>query len=106
MQDITDFKQSLRTDPDVQTFLNDTRADAPVTLTRAPGRLDVMGGVADYSGSLVAEMTIAEAARVALAPRADRTLRVWSRGIDAEGHTPQVSFSLDDFSTHGKPSRL
>ena len=25
----------------------------PVTVTRAPGRLDFMGGIADYSGSLV-----------------------------------------------------
>lgn len=30
-------------------------------IARAPGRLDVMGGIADYSGSLVAEMPIAQA---------------------------------------------
>ena len=35
---------------------------APVWVARAPGRLDVMGGIADYSGSLVAEMPIAQAA--------------------------------------------
>jgi L-arabinokinase len=34
-------------------------APGDVTLARAPGRLDVMGGIADYSGSLVAEMPIA-----------------------------------------------
>ena len=34
----------------------------PATLARAPGRLDVMGGIADYSGCLVAEMPIAQAA--------------------------------------------
>ena len=97
MQDVTDFKHFLRTDPAATAFLGEGRAEAPVTLTRAPGRLDVMGGVADYSGSLVAEMTIAEAALVALAPRTDRVLRVWSRGIETEGLTPQVSLSLDDF---------
>ena len=101
MQDTTDFKHYLRTDSDAAAFLADTRAEVPVTLARAPGRLDVMGGVADYSGSLVAEMTIAEAALVALAPRTDRTLRVWSRGIEDEGHAPQVSLSLDDFYSHG-----
>ncbi|MEX0885125.1 MAG: galactokinase family protein [Phycisphaeraceae bacterium] len=37
-------------------------ADAPVYAARAPGRLDVMGGIADYSGSLVLQMPIAEAA--------------------------------------------
>jgi L-arabinokinase len=31
-----------------------------VVLTRAPGRLDVMGGIADYSGSLVLQRPIAE----------------------------------------------
>ena len=33
---------------------------APVAIARAPGRLDVMGGIADYSGSLVLERPIAE----------------------------------------------
>ena len=31
-----------------------------VVVARAPGRLDVMGGIADYSGSLVLEMPIRE----------------------------------------------
>ncbi|MEJ7712652.1 MAG: galactokinase family protein [Pyrinomonadaceae bacterium] len=34
-------------------------------IARAPGRLDVMGGIADYSGSLVLQMPIAEATHVA-----------------------------------------
>jgi len=34
-------------------------ADRPVAIARAPGRLDVMGGIADYSGSLVLEMPLA-----------------------------------------------
>ena len=33
----------------------------PVLVTRAPGRLDVMGGIADYSGSLVLELPLAVA---------------------------------------------
>jgi galactokinase len=40
----------------------------PVTLTRAPGRLDVMGGIADYSGALVLELPIAAATWVAAQP--------------------------------------
>ena len=35
---------------------------SPVHAARAPGRLDVMGGIADYSGSLVLQMPIAQAA--------------------------------------------
>ena len=34
-------------------------AGEPVVIARAPGRLDVMGGIADYSGSLVLEMPLA-----------------------------------------------
>ncbi|PIA34112.1 hypothetical protein AQUCO_03900193v1 [Aquilegia coerulea] len=37
-----------------------------IFVTRAPGRLDVMGGIADYSGSLVLQMPIREACHVAV----------------------------------------
>ncbi|HZP84181.1 MAG TPA: hypothetical protein VFB21_21245 [Chthonomonadaceae bacterium] len=67
----------------------------PVAGARAPGRLDVMGGVADYSGSLVLEMPIAEAAFVAWQWREDRALRIRSLGLEAEGLTPDVTLSLD-----------
>ncbi len=42
-----------------------------VFLSRAPGRLDVMGGIADYSGSLVLQRPIAEATFAAV-QRIDR----------------------------------
>lgn len=53
---------------------------APVTVARAPGRLDVMGGVADYSGSLVLERPIGEATFAALQRSEEPVLRVvsWS----------------------------
>lgn len=43
-------------DDEVRSFL---AAGEPVVIARAPGRLDVMGGIADYSGSLVLEMPLA-----------------------------------------------
>ena len=42
--------------------------DRPVYVARAPGRLDVMGGIADYSGALVLELPIAAATWVAAQP--------------------------------------
>ncbi len=39
-------------------------------VARAPGRLDVMGGIADYSGSLVLQLPLAEACHVAAQLRA------------------------------------
>jgi galactokinase len=49
----------------------------PIQITRAPGRLDVMGGIADYSGSTVLQMPIAEAAHVALQLQSPRKQRLW-----------------------------
>jgi galactokinase len=57
---------------DVETFLTRLRAGkffeggSSVILTRSPGRLDVMGGIADYSGSLVLQYPIAEATFAAI----------------------------------------
>lgn len=42
------------------------RPDRPISCARAPGRLDCMGGIADYSGSLVLELPLAEATFVAV----------------------------------------
>jgi galactokinase len=52
--------------------------DDPVFLARAPGRLDVMGGIADYSGSLVLQWPIREATRVAVRPWRQRRFSITS----------------------------
>jgi L-arabinokinase len=53
-------------------------------LARAPGRLDAMGGIADYSGSLVLQLPTAEACHaVAQAGPGDGLLRVVSLGSAA-----------------------
>jgi L-arabinokinase len=44
------------TDPRLRTFF---ARDAEISIGRAPGRLDVMGGIADYSGGLVLELPLA-----------------------------------------------
>jgi L-arabinokinase len=47
-----------------------------VWVARAPGRLDVMGGIADYSGSLVLQWPIREATTVRVQFQPSRILRV------------------------------
>ncbi|WP_337174089.1 hypothetical protein [Paludisphaera sp.] len=54
----------------------------PPWLGEAPGRLDFLGGVADYSGSLVLQTPIRATTRVAITPTAQPRLRVAS---DQEG---------------------
>jgi galactokinase len=63
---------------------------------RAPGRLDVMGGIADYSGSLVLELPIQEATFVALQRDSERTLKIVSL---SEGSVAELTFemSLSEF---------
>ncbi len=47
-------------------------------VTRAPGRLDLIGGIADYSGSLVLQWPIQRAAHVAIQRHSRKTLRIAS----------------------------
>ena len=63
------------------------RPSAPVRVSRAPGRLDVMGGIADYTGSLVCEATLDRACAVALAERDDRDVQVFSFNL-YDAHQP------------------
>ncbi|BDA43718.1 probable galactokinase at C-terminar half [Coccomyxa sp. Obi] len=48
-----------------------------IIVTRAPGRLDVMGGIADYSGSLVLQLPLAQACHVAVQTHPLPLQRVW-----------------------------
>src|SRR3954451_8111051 len=63
------------------------RSDRPLRVSRAPGRLDVMGGIADYSGSLVCQMPLDRAAAVALQERDDREAQIFSFNLLDE-HLP------------------
>jgi len=47
-----------------------------ITVTRVPARLDVMGGISDYSGANVCESVLGGGMVIALQPRTDRTLRI------------------------------
>ena len=97
-------------DRDAQDFLDllNTLADHPFTparqlfntkadliVTRAPGRLDVMGGIADYSGSHVLEFPIAEATFVALQPNNERQLNIVTL-LDDEPHHSSFTMSLSE----------
>ena len=60
-----------------------------MTVTRAPGRLDVMGGIADYSGSLVLQLPIAQACHVALQVQPLSFHRLWRHIEVRHCGTPQ-----------------
>lgn len=89
---------------DVERFIQAIRKEyrgyfdgpGPVFVARAPGRLDVMGGIADYSGSLVIEGTLREATLCAVQVRGDRTLNIRSLNIACEADTsPFFTAAID-----------
>lgn len=62
-----------------------------IYVARAPGRLDVVGGIADYSGSLVLQMPIREACHVAVQKMQPSKQRLWKHAQarqDAKGQGP------------------
>src|ERR1700728_3783111 len=73
-------------------------AAKPIYISRAPGRLDLMGGNVDYTGGLVFEATIREATWAAAQLRKDRLIvLVNPQMIDAQWQ-PRVEFSLDSLT--------
>ena len=73
-----------------------------VIVTRAPGRLDVMGGVADYSGSLVLEMPIAEATFAAIQTKSSSVIEITSVGEKVS----RFEMNLGDLVCDGGPCDL
>lgn len=71
-----------------------------VMVARAPARLDIMGGIADYCGSNVFEMTLNRAAVAACQAREDRNLYALTLQADSR-LKPSFQMSLDDFYADG-----
>ena len=97
---------STRRDPgDAESFCFDVGSSAffasgtPVMVARAPGRLDVLGGISDYSGGLVLELPLRVAALAAAQPTEDGRVVAVSSGrriaadVDALAHA-----SLDELA--------
>ena len=79
----------------IQAF-RDVFGDQPTILVRAPGRVNLIGEHTDYNDGFVLPMAIDRAIWIALRPRVDKWVRVYS--LD---YKKTVEFSLDDL-TEGK----
>jgi len=69
-----------------------------IHVSRAPGRLDLMGGNVDYTGGFVFESTIAEATRAAAQLRTDQKVAFWNPQMKDEGWTERVTYELAQFA--------
>ncbi|KAK3131212.1 hypothetical protein QOZ80_6BG0503530 [Eleusine coracana subsp. coracana] len=94
-----------------------------IYIARAPGRLDVMGGIADYSGSLVLQMPLREACHVAIQRNHPSKQKLWkhtqarqlenaglvpvvqivSFGSESSNRAPTFDMDLSDFMDGEKP---
>jgi len=77
--------------------------EGELIVTRAPGRLDLMGGIADYSGSLVLQMPIAEATLVALQRVAEPTIQIVSLNVEPDGQPSTFTMPLADLIDDDRP---
>src|SRR5438046_5695321 len=71
----------------------------PIHYSRAPGRLDLMGGNDDYTGGLVFEATIREATWAAVQRSGDRRIVFWNPQVAVRGWREEMEFSLDELTT-------
>ena len=74
----------------------------PIYITRAPGRLDVMGGNDDYTGGLVFESTIREATHAAAQLRSDRLVVLKNKDVADAGWQGDIRLSLDELADEQK----
>ncbi|XP_077238581.1 L-arabinokinase-like [Tasmannia lanceolata] len=73
-----------------------------IFVARAPGRLDVMGGIADYSGSLVLQMPIKEACHVAVQRNHPSKQKLWKHALSrqhANGQRPIPVLQIVSFGS-------
>jgi galactokinase len=72
-----------------------------ILVARVPARLDIIGGIADYSGANVCEGVLGRGMVIALQPRTDRTLRLRTlqanrKSLPIETRIPLAYFELGE----------
>jgi L-arabinokinase len=97
---VRDLGHREHPEPEARGFLDPAR---DIVVARAPGRLDLMGGIADYSGSLVLEWPVREATLVAAQRDPEPTVRIVSLGAEANGRSPSVDLALAVLRPAGRP---
>jgi len=94
--------------PDTNRFVQrfkklDFFTSAKVFIGRAPGRIDLMGGIADYSGSLVLQWPIAAATHVALQPHDQPVIQICSLGPKVKDPSRSFEMNLAEFQSNQTP---
>jgi L-arabinokinase len=97
--EIEEFERLLRKPNSDPTGLASLFASGEIWVTRAPARLDVMGGIADYSGANVCEAVLGRGVLIALQGRTDRTLRIRTMQAGMKALPVETRIPLDYFQS-------
>jgi len=97
------FKDTVQTLRGKREFFS---PNGPISIGRAPGRLDLMGGNVDYTGGLVFEMTIREATWAAVQLRQDGLIVFLNPQMKDHGWEDRVEFKLADLDSEENVRRL
>jgi L-arabinokinase len=97
--EVVEFERLLQKPNNDPTGLAGFFNSGEIWVARVPARLDVMGGIADYSGANVCEAVLDRGMLIALQPRTDRTLRIRTMQIGTSKRTlpAETRLPLDYF---------
>lgn len=99
--EVLEFESMLRYE-DFQMFGEyGLQKNGQVIITRAPARLDVMGGIAAHYGAASFGLTLERSAVVGCQERQDSQLSVLSFDAAAQGYQSALRISVDDFYADG-----
>jgi galactokinase len=97
--EVSEFEQLLRKPNSDPTGFAGFFNSGEVWVARVPARLDVMGGIADYSGANVCEAVLGHGMLMAIQARTDRTLRIRSAQIGPRSLPVETRIPLDYFTS-------
>jgi len=87
--------------PHVSEAVAQLDGDRPRFVARAPGHLDVMGGLADFAGALVLSMPTGDPHCAAVQLRSDSKLVIRTLGRDGAPDTPLIELRWSDLRRRG-----
>jgi galactokinase len=101
-EELVRFEESLRgSSDDLQTLASffDT---GEILVVRVPARLDIMGGIADYSGANVCEGTLGRGVVLGIQRRADDWITLRTQQVPRDNLALDFAFALRNFASGGR----
>lgn len=97
--EVLEFERLLRKPTSDPTGFAGFFNSGEVWVARVPARLDVMGGIADYSGANVCEAVLGRGMLMALQARTDRTMRIRTLQVGKRSLPVETRIPLDYLSS-------